>query len=60
MVPMRRHCRRSGPEVFQALLKLGVIARPVAEYGLPNHLRVTVGTAEENARFLTAFGQVMG
>ncbi|MEQ8689397.1 MAG: histidinol-phosphate transaminase [Pseudomonadales bacterium] len=53
-------CRRSGPEVFQALLKLGVIARPVAEYGLPNHLRVTVGTAEENARFLTAFGQVMG
>ncbi len=52
-------CRQPGTEVSQALLQQGVITRPVAEYGLPHHLRVTIGTAEENARFLTAFTQVL-
>jgi histidinol-phosphate aminotransferase len=33
--------------------------RPVANYGMPNHLRVTVGTAEENARFLRALKKVL-
>jgi len=41
-------------EVYKRLLKRGIIVRPVAGYGLPEHLRVTVGTAEENARFLAA------
>jgi len=41
-------------EIYKRLLKRGVIVRPVAGYGLPEHLRVSVGTAEENARFLTA------
>jgi histidinol-phosphate aminotransferase len=41
-------------EVYKRLLKRGVIVRPVTGYGLPEHLRVTVGTAEENARFLAA------
>jgi len=45
---------------FQALLREGVIVRPVAEYGLPRHLRVTVGLAEENARFLDALRRVLG
>lgn len=40
--------------VYDALLRQGVIVRPVANYGLPTWLRVTVGTAAENARFLTA------
>jgi histidinol-phosphate aminotransferase len=31
-----------------------VIVRPVAGYGMPDHLRVTVGLLEENERFLTA------
>jgi histidinol-phosphate aminotransferase len=39
-------------QVFQRLLRQGVIVRPVAGYGLPEHLRVTIGTAAENARFL--------
>ena len=52
-------CAKPGGEVFQALLQKGVIARPVAEYGLPNHVRVTVGTAEENARFLTALKETL-
>ena len=41
-------------EIYKRLLKRGVIVRPVAGYGLPEHLRVTVGTPEENQRFLTA------
>ena len=38
--------------VFQKLLKSGVIVRPVASYGMPRHLRVTIGLPSENARFL--------
>jgi histidinol-phosphate aminotransferase len=43
------------PEIYRRLLKRGVIVRPVGGgYGLPEHLRVTVGTADENERFLGA------
>ena len=46
---------KSAPEVYKRLLKRGVIVRPVGGgYGLPEHLRVTIGTAEENERFLGA------
>ena len=42
-------------EVFRRLLKRGVIVRPVGGgYELPEHLRVTIGTAAENERFLAA------
>ena len=41
-----------GEQVFQALLRRGVIARPVTGYGLPHHLRVSVGLPEENRTFL--------
>ena len=50
--------REAGP-VDQALLRLGVITRPVANYGLPNHLRVSIGLESENARFLQALEQVL-
>ncbi len=50
----------TGEDVFAALLRQGVIARTVAEYGLPGHLRVTVGLPEENARFLEALARVLG
>jgi histidinol-phosphate aminotransferase len=43
-----------GPAVNQKLLKQGVIVRPIGGYGLPNHLRVTIGLETENLRFLTA------
>jgi histidinol-phosphate aminotransferase len=45
--------------VFDALLKEGVIVRSVVEYGLPQHVRVTVGLPEENRRFLDALGRVL-
>jgi histidinol-phosphate aminotransferase len=41
-------------EIFKRLLRRGVIVRPVGGYGLPEHLRVTTGTAAENERFLGA------
>lgn len=46
--------------IYQALLEKGVIVRPVAGYGLPHHLRVSVGLPEENQRFLTALSEVLG
>ncbi|HTN50751.1 MAG TPA: histidinol-phosphate transaminase [Burkholderiaceae bacterium] len=45
--------------VYQELLKRGVIVRPVANYGLPEWLRVTVGLPEENAAFLKALPQAL-
>nr|WP_051418774.1 histidinol-phosphate transaminase [Thioalkalivibrio paradoxus] len=47
-----------GP-VYEQLLRQGVIVRPVANYGLPTHLRVTIGRDEENARFLQALDAVL-
>ncbi|MDQ6621693.1 MAG: histidinol-phosphate transaminase [Pseudomonadota bacterium] len=48
-----------GARVYQRLLERGVIVRPVANYGLAHHLRVTVGLPHENARFLEALRQVV-
>jgi histidinol-phosphate aminotransferase len=42
-----------------ALLKQGVIVRPVANYGLPHWLRVTIGLPHENERFLVALGHAL-
>ena len=45
---------RAGADVFDDLLRQGVIVRPIAEYGLPNHVRVSIGLPIENERFLSA------
>lgn len=50
---------RPGAAVYQALLREGVIVRPVANYAMPDHLRVTVGSEAENARFLAALAKVL-
>ena len=47
-------------EVYDELLYEGVIVRPVANYGLPQHLRVSIGLAEENQRFLDALSTILG
>ncbi|MGH7847806.1 MAG: histidinol-phosphate transaminase [Candidatus Binatia bacterium] len=44
-----------GSKVFEALLRRGVIVRPMKEYDFPEYIRVTVGTAEENAKFIQEF-----
>ena len=46
--------------VNQKLLKQGVIVRPIAGYGLPDWLRVTIGTEAENQRFLEALEMALG
>jgi histidinol-phosphate aminotransferase len=47
----------NGAAVNAKLLKQGVIVRPIGGYGLPNHLRITIGLEAENARFLAALEQ---
>jgi histidinol-phosphate aminotransferase len=46
--------------IYDALLHEGVIVRPVGNYGLPNHLRITTGTEEQNIRCLAALDKVLG
>lgn len=50
---------RPGRPVFEKMLTRGVIVRPVDNYGLPNHLRFTVGLEEENATALSVLGDVL-
>jgi histidinol-phosphate aminotransferase len=45
---------RPAAAVNEALLRQGVIVRPVGNYGLPNHLRISTGTAAQNERLLAA------
>src|SRR4029077_3497277 len=49
----------NGQEVFQQLLAQGVIVRPMAVYEFPEYIRVTVGTMEENRRFIEALGKII-
>lgn len=50
---------RSGDKVYQDLLQEGVIVRPVTGYGLPEHLRISIGTQSENQRFKQALVKVL-
>ena len=43
--------------VFETLLRSGVIVRPLGQ-GLPDHIRVTIGTGEENERFIEALARI--
>ena len=43
--------------VYQRLLRRGVIVRPIAGYGMPDYLRVSIGLESENERFLEALRQ---
>src|SRR5262249_28596922 len=49
----------NGARVYDALLRRGVIVRPMDGYGFPEHVRVTVGTATENERFIAALRAVL-
>lgn len=44
----------SAQNVFEALLTRGVIIRPLKSYGLPDYLRVSIGSPSENKVFITA------
>ena len=49
----------SGAEVSQRLMKLGVIVRPGHVFGYPDYVRVTIGTPEQNERFIAALRMVL-
>jgi len=51
------HLEQSGTDVTDALLKEGVIVRPIGGYGYPNAVRVTIGTQQENERFIDALAK---
>ena len=51
--------KRDAMPVYDALLRRGVIVRPVGIYNMPQHLRVSVGTKAENQRFLDALAEVL-
>lgn len=51
-----------GPDaaaIYNALLKEGVIVRPIAPYKLPNHLRISVGLEQQNTQCLAALKKVL-
>ena len=51
--------RRDGQTVYDALLKKGVIVRPVGNYNMPEFLRITIGTEEQNQRFIKTLIEVL-
>lgn len=48
-----------GPAVYQKLLLEGVIVRPLKAYDMPRHIRVTIGTKDQNQRFLNTIEKVL-
>ena len=53
-------CARPSGPVYDALLKKGVIVRPMAMWGLPNHIRVSVGKDSEMPRVIATLNEVLG
>jgi histidinol-phosphate aminotransferase len=49
----------AGARVNLALLKAGIIVRPVNNYGLPQWLRITIGLPDENTAFLAALKKIL-
>jgi histidinol-phosphate aminotransferase len=52
----------AGPDArkrYDALLRGGIIVRPVSNYQLPEHLRMTLGTVEQNERFLATWQKIL-
>ena len=51
---------KEGQRVFEGLQRQGVITRPMGGYGLPEWIRISVGTPDENSRCLAALKEVLG
>ncbi len=50
---------REAKGIYEAMLRQGVIIRPMTAYGFPNHVRITIGRAEENRRCLAALEKAL-
>ena len=51
--------KQAGMPIYEALLRKGIIVRPVGVYELPNHLRISIGTKIENQLFLDALTEIL-
>jgi len=51
--------RQDGLTLYQKLLEQGVIVRPVANYDMPEYLRITIGTQQQNERFIETLKQCL-
>jgi len=51
---------RDAARIYRRLLELGVIVRPIANYAMPDYLRVSIGLETENEKFLSALKQSLG
>jgi histidinol-phosphate aminotransferase len=51
--------QQPGLPIYEALLQQGVIVRPVANYDMPQHLRISIGSEFENAQCIKALKQVL-
>jgi histidinol-phosphate aminotransferase len=51
---------RNAADIYQRLLKEGVIVRPMTAFGMETTLRITVGTPEENRRLVKGLRAVLG
>jgi len=46
-------------EIYATLLEAGIIVRPVSDYGMPNHLRISIGLEHENIKFIKELEKIM-
>lgn len=51
--------KQTAGSIYEALLKEGVIVRPLSGYGMPNHLRISIGLPHENDKFFAALIKVL-
>lgn len=52
-------CKRPAAPLYEALLREGIIVRPIGGYGMPQHLRITIGTEVQNSRCIKALQKVL-
>jgi histidinol-phosphate aminotransferase len=50
---------REAASIDRGLLQRGCITRPLGNYGMPDHLRISIGLESENSRLLTALEEVL-
>ncbi len=51
--------KTDGKELYEQMLRKGVIVRPMNAYGFPSYIRITIGLPEENERFLKALKECL-
>ncbi len=60
LINTRHAFSRSGADIFEECLKKGLIFRPITNYGMPDWLRVSIGTEAQNKLVVKAFKQLKG